>query len=226
MSNQANSIVQRINFCDICNLSFCSRKDFLKQTLSSGHQKRARDMIMDLDEAERARPLVSQTTAKSKRASPLVNQTEGTLPPAKTMEMMYDSDEDFINPKPSTKFKTETINKNNIKDFIKPKPEPKLKPKDNIYIRIRFDCKESHAEFKNKVALTTHSYSHNRKYLENTEYFDINSGQNMKELNVTDKAKTYIEDIEEAINNSLEEIYQSAEPFHGFGTQKLYNIII
>ena len=44
-----------------------------------------------------------------------------------------------------------------------------------------------------KFALTTHSCSHNRKYLENTEYFDINSGN-------------YIEDIDDAVNNSLDEI--------------------
>ena len=59
MSHPANSIVQCVNFCDICNLSFGSRKNFLKHTLSSGYQKRAREMIMDLDEAEtetRAKP--------------------------------------------------------------------------------------------------------------------------------------------------------------------------
>ena len=57
-----------------------------------------------------------------------------------------------------------------------------------------------------KKALTTHSYSHNRKYIENREYFDINSSQKMKEFFITDKAGNYIEDIDEAINNSLEEI--------------------
>ena len=53
----------------------------------------------------------------------------------------------------------------------------------------------------NKVALNIGSYSHNRNYLENTEYFDINSSQNMKEFYITDKAGKYIEDIDEAINN-------------------------
>ena len=72
--------------------------------------------------------------------------------------------------------------------------------------RIKYECKECHEEFRNKIALTTHSYSHNRKYLENTEYFDINSSQNMKDFYITDKAGKYIEDIDEAINNSLEEI--------------------
>ena len=77
---------------------------------------------------------------------------------------------------------------------------------NNIYTRIKYECKECHEEFRNKIALTTHSYSHNRKSLENTEYFDINSSQNMREVHITDKAGNYIEDIDEAINNSLEEI--------------------
>ena len=62
------------------------------------------------------------------------------------------------------------------------------------------------SKFKNKTASTTHSYSHNRKYLENIEYFDINTSQNMKEFYINDKAGNYLEDIDEAINNSLEEI--------------------
>ena len=77
---------------------------------------------------------------------------------------------------------------------------------NNIYTRIKYECKECHEEFRNKIALTTHSSSHNRKYLENTEYFDINSSQNMRELYITDKAGNYIEHIDEAINNYLEEI--------------------
>ena len=111
---------------------------------------------------------------------------------AKTTEKMHDSDGDFIYVKPSTK--TET------KDIIKTKPD------DNIYTRIKFECKECHKEFRSKVALTTHSYSHSRMYLENTEDFDINSSQNMREFYITDKGGNYIEDIDEATNYSLEEI--------------------
>ena len=80
----------------------------------------------------------------------------------KTIEKMYDSDGDFIYVKPSSK--TET------KDIIK----AKTKPDNNIYTRIKFECKKCHEEFRSKVALTTHSYSPNRMYLENTEDFDIN----------------------------------------------------
>ena len=91
---------------------------------------------------------------------------------------------------------TESIPKDNTKDTIKTKPITKPKTEDSIYSRIKYECKECHAEFKNKIALTTHSYSHNRKYLENTAYFDITSSQNMKEFYITDKAGNYIEDID------------------------------
>ena len=51
-----------------------------------------------------------------------------------------------------------------------------------------------------------YSYSHNRKYLESTGDFDINSSQNMREFYITDKGRNYIEDIDEATNYCLEEI--------------------
>ena len=131
-----------------------------------------------------------------------------TEPPAKTMEMIYDSDEDFINSKLSTKTITETKTKDYTKDIFKTKPitKPKTKTENSVYSGIKFECKKCHAEFRNKIALTTHSYSHNRKYLENTEYFVINSSQNMKEFYITDEAGNFIEYLDEAINNSLEEI--------------------
>ena len=121
---------------------------------------------------------------------------------------MFDSDLDgdendyVLSPK--------TKPKDNTKDIIKTKTEtkdkPKPKPEDNIYTRIKYECTECNQEFRNKIALTTHSYSHNRKYLENTDDFDINSSQNMREFYVTDKGGNYIEDIDEATNYSLEEI--------------------
>ena len=104
---------------------------------------------------------------------------------AKTIEQVYDSDADFIYDKPANK--TET--KDNAKDIIKTKPSSKAKTKteDNISTRIRYACKECHEKFRNKTALTTHFYSHNRKYLENTKDFDINSSQNMREFHIADK---------------------------------------
>ena len=85
-------------------------------------------------------------------------------------------------------------------------PNLKLKTEEDIYTRIKYECKECHEEFRSKVALTTHSYSHNRMNLENTEDFDINSSQNMREFYITDKGRNYTEDIDEATNYSLEEI--------------------
>ena len=89
-------------------------------------------------------------------------------------------------PQIESKPKTESKPKDNIKGFIKTKPTPKAnppnKPKDSIYSRIKYECEKCQAEF----TLTTHSYSHNRKYLENTEYFDINSSEKKKEFYITD----------------------------------------
>ena len=112
----------------------------------------------------------------------------------KTIGKRYDSDGDFIYVNPSTKTDT--------KDIVK----TKTKLDDNIYTRIEFECKECHEEFRSKVAVPTHSPSHNRMYLENKEDFDINSSQNMREFYITDKGGNYIEDIDEATNYSLEEI--------------------
>ena len=92
-------------------------------------------------------------------------------------------------PKPSTKAKTENKTKDNTKEIFKTKPitKPETKTEDSIYSGSTFECKECHAEFRNKIALTTHSYGHNGTYLESTESFDINSGQNMKGFYITDK---------------------------------------
>ena len=86
-------------------------------------------------------------------------------------ERVYNSDEDDYVYKPKV----------NTKDIIKTKSKGVTQP-ENIYSKIKFKCKECHEEFRNKIALTTHSYSHNRKYLENTEDFDINSSQNERVL--------------------------------------------
>ena len=89
----------------------------------------------------------------------------------------------------------------------------KAKTENNFYSIVRlakpfhgYECKECHEEFRNEIALTTHSYSHNRMYLENTEDFDINSSQNMREFHITDKGGNYFEDIDEATNYSFKEI--------------------
>ena len=83
--------------------------------------------------------------------------------------------------------------------LLKPNTKPKTKFDDSIYSGIKYECKDSHAEFRSKIALTTHSYSHNRTYLKNTEYFDIIYSQKLKELYMCDKAGDKIEDIDENI---------------------------
>ena len=121
-----------------------------------------------------------------------------------TRERVYDPRSGFTNAEEDDYIlKPKTIAKDNTKDIIKSKPGTKAKTKteDTIYTRNKYECKECHEEFRNKIALTN-SFSHNRNYLENTEYFDINSSQNMKEFYITDKAGNYIEDRDEAINNS------------------------
>ena len=116
------------------------------------------------------------------------------------LEKMFESEEEEI---------SERVYNLDEDDYIietKPATKPKTKTEEDIYTRIKYECKEFHEEFRSKVALNTHSYSHNRKYLENTEDFDINSSQIMREFYITDKGGNYIEDIGEATDYSLEEI--------------------
>ena len=146
-----------INFCDVCNLSFESRKGLYRH---QSYDLKHKELLEKMFESEEE--VIS--------------------------ERVYNSDEDYyiIKTKPATK--------------------PKTKTEEDISTRFKYECKECHEEFRNKIALTTHSYSHNRRSLENTEDFDINSSQNMREFYITDKGANYIEDIDETTNYSLEEI--------------------
>ena len=85
---------------------------------------------------------------------------------------MFESEEEEI---------SERVYNSDEDDYIiktKPATKPKTKTEEDISTRFKYECKECHEEFRSKVALTTHSYSHNRMYLENIEDFDINSSQN------------------------------------------------
>ena len=159
MSQSANTSV--INFCDVCNLTFESKKALYR------HQS------YDLKHKE-------------------------------LLEKMFESEEEKISERVYNLVEDDYIIKTRAK--TKPATKPKTKTEEIIYTRIKYECKECHEEFRSKVALTTHSYSHNRMYLENTEDFDINSSQNMREFYITHKGGNYIEDIDEATNYSLEEI--------------------
>ena len=124
-----------------------------------------------------------------------------------TKERVYDVEEDdhLLKPKTITKDNTKDIIKTKTTTNTKAEAKAKSKTEDSICTRTEIDCKECHEEFRNKIALTTHSYSHNRKYLKNTEYFHKKSSRNIREFYITDKSGNYIEDIDDAVNNSLEE---------------------
>ena len=155
MSQSTNTSV--INFCDVCNLCFESKKGLYRH---QSYDLKHKELLVKMFESEE-----------------------------EISERVYNSDED---------------------EYI---IKTKAKTENNIYSKVRsakpfhgYECKEYHEEFRNKIGLTTHSYSHNRKYLENTEDFDRNSSQNMREFYITDKGGNYIEDIDEATNYSLEGI--------------------
>ena len=166
MSQSTNTSV--INFCDVCNLSFESKKALYRH---QSYDLKHKELLEKMFESEEE----------------------------KISERVYNLDEDDYIIKTRAKTKTET--------------KSETETENNIYSKIRFICKECHEEFGSKVALTTHSYSHNRMYLENTEDFDINSSQNMREFYITDKGGNYIEDIDEATNYSLEEIKKTVTSF-------------
>ena len=143
-----------INFCDVCNLSFESRKGLYRHQSNNLKHKELLEKKFESEEEE-------------------------------ISERVYNSDEDDY--------------------IIKIKrAKPKTKTEEDISTRFKYECTECHEKFRNKIALTTHSYSHNCKYLENTEDFDINSSQNMREFYITDKGGNYFEDIDETTNYSLE----------------------
>ena len=177
MSHSTISNVTSVNLCDVCNLSFEIKKGLYRHQSYVPKHKELLEKKLDSDLDE----AITEASTKIEAST-------------KTIEKIYDSDVDLIDVKPSNKTETNDI----IKTITK--------PDDNIYTRIKFECKECHEEFRGKVALTTHSYSHNRMYLENTEDVDINSSQNMREFYITDKGGNYVEDIDEATNYSLEEI--------------------
>ena len=183
MSHSTNSNVTSVNFCDVCNLSFETKKGLYRDQSYDPKHKELLEKTFDLLSSFTDSHLDEAITEAS-------NKTEAS---AKPIEKIYASDGDFIYVKPSKKTENKDM-------------KTKTKSDDNIYTRIQFECKECHEEFRSKVALTTHSYSQNRMYLENTEDFDVNSSQNMREFYFTDKGGNYIEDIDETTKYSLEEI--------------------
>ena len=96
LSHSTNSY---LNLCDICNFLFNSVKDFLTHTLLSSYQKRTRDMIMGLDEAETASP--PQPQPKPNSSPPPLGETRPAFHKPKpklileNMERVYGPEEDY-----------------------------------------------------------------------------------------------------------------------------------
>ena len=113
MSQTINTSV--INSCDVCDLSFETKKGLYR------HQS------YDLKHKELLEKMFG---SDSKMDSDLV----GAKTETKTIEKMYDSDEDFVYSKLPTKSKIESISTDNTKDIIKTKPatKPKTKTEDDI----------------------------------------------------------------------------------------------
>ena len=105
-----------INFCDVCNLSFESRKGLYRHQSYDLKHKELLEKKFESEEEE-------------------------------ISERVYNSDEDdyIIKNQPATK--------------------PKTKTEEDISTRFKYECKECHENFRNKIALTTHSYSHKIKYI-------------------------------------------------------------
>ena len=117
MSHSTNS---NVNFCDVCNLSIETKKALYGHQSCDSKNKELLEKMYGSDD-------------------------DGAItePPAKTMEMIYDSDEDFINSKLSTKTITDTKTKDYTKDIFKTKPSLnlKLKPKKASTLELSVNVK-------------------------------------------------------------------------------------
>ena len=130
MSHSTNSNVSTVNFCDVCSLFFETKRGLYSHQSYDSKQKELLEKMFDSDD-------------------------DGAItePPAKTREILYDSNEDFIYPKPFTKTKIETKIKDNTRDIIKTKhiTKTKTKTENSIYSGIKFECNACCAEFRNKI---------------------------------------------------------------------------
>ena len=195
MSHPMNS---NVNFCDICNFSFNSMKDFLKHALSSGHQKITRDMIMDLDEAETAPP--PQPQPKHKSAPPPVGEKRLALhkpkpkPITENMERVYDPEEDdyILVPK-------------KVLPELK-RASPPAKP------QIVVQCWVCGQNFKKYIGLHLHMKKHWRENVAQDNNFNIKSSFNQKQLFITKSDDCFIKDVNEPIGYILDEF----KPFKSY----------
>ena len=173
---------------EACNLSFNSKKEIIKQTLTNEHMKQserylnrpsclADDEVDDddvgaitiADAATITRYITIDTTSTITEANTIAK--DNTFTKDKTFTKAYTiTEDDTIN-------KDNAINKYDNDDLL-----------TKTYTSFKYECKGCNEAFRNKTALTTHAYSHNRKFFEKNEYYDIISSQNLRELYFTDKA--------------------------------------
>ena len=93
MSHSTNSNVTSVNFCEICNLSFETKKGLHRHQSYDPKHKELLEKMFDLRSSFTDSDLDEAITEASTK----------TEAPTKTIEKKYDSDGDFIYAKPSTK---------------------------------------------------------------------------------------------------------------------------
>ena len=159
-------------------MAFETRKQFVKHNLSIEHLNRARkEYEYEVEDPQ------SGFTDETRERVYNSDEDDYVLRPKDLRSSFAKNTKNIIKTKTETKAKTKTDSETSVnlqKNSVEPlRGWSKIHGDNNIYTRIKYECKKCHEEFRNEIALTTHSYSNNLKYLENTECFDINSSQNM-----------------------------------------------
>ena len=168
MSHSTNS---NVNFCDVCDFSFETKKGIYgHQSYNSEHKKLLESSFVSDDEAP------SMLSLMLKGLYPLQPNLKSKL----ELNSYLRTQKEYM-----SRMKTSTFSFLKLKRNVTPKILLNLNPNPNLHLK-KISTPELSMNvqniFQHLEALTTHSYSHNPKYLENTEYFDINSSQNIKEF--------------------------------------------
>ena len=158
--------------------------EFIKHTLTNEHIKQSERYL--IDEIDNSANAINKEKAIDNADVITKTNTKNVTDTITRDKAVYNADGEKGS-------KTHTITKANTITNDNTITKAKTKTKDNIYTRIKYACKECDEVFRNKIALTTHSYSHSRKYLENAEDY-INSIQLIREFYITDKYENYIID--------------------------------
>ena len=157
-----------VQFCIACNLLFNSKKEFNKHKLTNEHiQQLERYLGEEVDDVGAKN--ITFTSDK------IVENVDGeTWSKTHKITNTNNMSEDNNITKDNTITNDRTITKS------------KTKTEDDIYSRIKYNCKECNEIFRNKIApLITLSYSRNKKNLENTKDYEIRPSLNMREFCIT-----------------------------------------